>query len=129
MKTKINYDSEHLEQVRLFAWIRMMRQYDWRYETIFAIPNGGARKKSVAAELKAEGVEAGIPDIMCAVPSNSWPGLFLEMKSLHPQAKLSQSQKKMIPKLKRAGYKVEVPKGFKEAQQIIIEYLKEEESD
>lgn len=124
-KTKIYYDSEHLEQVRLFAWIKSMRCQDERYKAIFAIPNGGDRKNSVGAQMKAEGVEAGVPDIFVSVPSHGYPGFFIELKSLNPTSHLSTSQKKMIPILQAQGYKVEMVRGFEKAQKMILEYFKE----
>jgi len=64
-------NSEHLEQVRLVSWFRKTYP-DTR---ILAIPNGGIRSASAGANLKAEGVSAGVPDLV--VPE--WL-LWVEMK-------------------------------------------------
>lgn len=76
--------SEHWEQVQFVSKFRK------RYKgvLIFAIPNGGKRGKGEAARLKAEGVEAGIPDMY--VPE--WR-LWIEMKR-RKGGYLSEDQKK-----------------------------------
>ena len=52
--------SEHQEQVLFVQWFR--RTY--KGVRIFAIPNGESRSKSAGARLKAEGVSAGVPDLL-----------------------------------------------------------------
>lgn len=46
----------------------------------FAIPNGGARSKPTAAILKAEGVLAGVSDVMLPFPAGGAHGLWIEFK-------------------------------------------------
>lgn len=53
---------------------------------LFAIPNGGSRggdKRSamiIGAQMKAEGVKAGVSDMMLPVPKHNLCGLFIELK-------------------------------------------------
>lgn len=63
--------TEHEEQREFVRWFRSK----WPHIKIFAIPNGGARNKIVAAKLKAEGVSKGVPDL-CVPEFNLW----IEMK-------------------------------------------------
>ena len=72
--------SEHEEQVAVFNWIVLMSQKYPGLENAFAIPNGGHRHKATAARLKAEGVRAGVPDILIPVARKIYHGLFVEMK-------------------------------------------------
>lgn len=103
-------NSEHLEQVRLVSWFR--RQYpDTR---ILAIPNGGIRSASAGASLKAEGVSAGVPDLV--VPA--WL-LWIEMKR-STGGTVSPAQRDWISYLESIGHHVIVGRGFEDAKQQII---------
>ena len=109
-------NSEHLEQVRLVSWFR--RQYpDAR---IFAIPNGGGRSASQGAALKAEGVQAGVPDLF--VPE--WL-LWLEMKR-EAGGVVSPVQRDWISYLESIGHRVIVGKGFEDARRQILDVKKPE---
>ena len=103
-------NSEHLEQVRLVSWFR--RQYpDTR---ILAIPNGGIRSASQGASLKAEGVSAGVPDLV--VPAWS---LWIEMKR-EAGGTVSPAQRDWIAYLQGIGHQVIVGRGFEDAREQII---------
>lgn len=108
---------EHKLQCACVRWLRL------QYPNIlcFAIPNGGARSALTGAMLKAEGVVAGVPDLMIAVPKNGHAGLFVEMK-VKPN-RPSREQKEIIIKLEDAGYKVAVCYTFDEFVKIVTEYL------
>lgn len=106
-------DGEHAEQVVFFNRIRALAMSDRRFELAvsqtFAIPNGGGRSKREAGRLKAEGVKAGVSDLMCALPSGSFHGLFIEMKSLTGYA--SREQREWIARCQRIGYHGAVCRG------------------
>ena len=109
-------NSEHLEQVRLVSWFR--RQYpDTR---IFAIPNGGGRSASQGASLKAEGVQAGVPDLF--VPK--WL-LWVEMKR-EAGGVVSPVQREWISYLESIGHRVIVGRGFEDAKRQILDVKKPE---
>jgi len=103
-------NSEHLEQVRLVSWFRKTYP-DTR---ILAIPNGGIRSASVGASLKAEGVSAGVPDLM--VPA--WL-LWIEMKR-EAGGTVSPAQRDWISYLESIGHSVIVGRGFEDARDQII---------
>jgi len=109
-------ESEHLHQVRLVSWFR--RQYpDTR---IFAIPNGGHRGASQGAALKAEGVQAGVPDL--CVPE--WL-LWVEMKR-EAGGIVSPVQRDWIQYLESIGHRVIVGRGFEDAKRQIESVKKPE---
>jgi hypothetical protein len=81
-------NTEHGHQAALFCWIRNpppLATYAtfaecFELRKAFAIPNGEARGRGVAARLKAEGVASGVPDIFLPVQRASYGGLWIEMK-------------------------------------------------
>jgi hypothetical protein len=120
--------SEHLEQARLFAWIKKHEKLYPDLSLIFAIPNGGYRNDTTAARIKVEGVRRGVPDIMVPIPTSdptgkTIPGMFIEMKSESKSARLSPEQKEMIGRLSAVGYRTEVCHGCHEAKKAITQYL------
>lgn len=99
---------------------------------VFAIPNGGSRNKIEAANLKKDGVLAGVPDLFVAKPMTDWcdhfvetcasyAGLFIELKS--KRGRLSVQQLKVINDLRVCGYKAEVCYSADEAMKVVDEYL------
>ncbi len=69
-----------------------------------------------------EGLRAGVPDVILAVPVGGYHGLFIEMKV--EGRKASPWQLRWHERLKRYGYKVETCYGWEEAKDVILEYLK-----
>lgn len=89
---------------------------------LFAIPNGGSRSAITGSILKAEGVRAGIPDLMLAVPNEICKGLFIELKT--PKGKPSADQITIMNLLENEGYQVRLCRSVDEAIKVIEEYLK-----
>lgn len=146
--------TEHGEQAALFAWAALNVGNDPRLSLMFAIPNGGARGSTVkdrmirGANMKAEGVKTGVPDVFLPVPgydhtvaalgkARRWyHGLFIEMKK--PAAKLKKgsngpgpwdhggvdpAQKEYLDALTKQGYKCVVCYTWLEAANEIKLYL------
>jgi len=116
--------TEHGQQAALFAWANAIAITDNRYQYLnymFAIPNGGTRRPSEAARFKAEGVKAGVPDILLPHPSFPYNGLFIEMKK--SKGRLSPQQQCWIDYLISVNYRVEVCYSFEEAKSTILDYL------
>lgn len=103
--------TEHEEQREFVMWFR--QTFDG--VRIFAIPNGGARSKTTAGRLKAEGVSSGVPDLF--VPA--WR-LWIEMKR-ETGGKLSPNQKDWIKYLKAIDHVVIVGEGCEDAKKKILE--------
>lgn len=113
--------TEHDEQARL------IRLCDWhapRYPALrmlYAVPNGAQRHKAVAAKLKAEGVRAGVPDLVLAAARDGYHGLYLEMKTMKGRA--SPQQKDWLARLDAEGYRAVMCRGYAAAWAEICDYL------
>jgi VRR-NUC domain len=115
--------SEHEEQVALIEWVQICGLiYDSRLDMIYANPNGGKRHKSVAAEIRAEGGKAGVPDLFLPVAARGYHGLYIEMKRLK-NSSTSPEQKEFISRLNEQGYLAVVCKGWVKAAETLIDYL------
>lgn len=60
---------EGIAQTNLFRFYNHIAGQIPEVEWAFHVPNGGHRHISVAAQLKQQGVKAGVPDILIPVPS------------------------------------------------------------
>jgi hypothetical protein len=114
---------EHYEQVALLEWAWARLQVFPELEMLFAIPNGGHRKASVAGKLRAEGVKRGVPDICLPVARGGYHGLFIEMKAV--DGRPTADQKNWIAMLNMQGYRATVCKGWEAARDEIVAYLAE----
>ena len=90
---------------------------------VFHIPNGGSRNKMEAANLKRQGVKAGVPDLCFPVPLRGYHGLFIEMKA--GKNKTTQSQDEWLELLTANGYCTRVCYGFEDARAVIDWYFEE----
>lgn len=112
---------ESQEQKTLFDWWRAYSRHAMHL-VMYQIPNGGRWDKITGARMKAEGVVAGVPDIFLAVSRQGFHGLYIELKR-QQGGRLEKSQKDIIDRLRYAGYRVEVCKGWWEARDVIENYL------
>ncbi|MNL50332.1 VRR-NUC domain protein [compost metagenome] len=87
-----------------------------------------------AGRLLGEGLMSGVPDLFLDVPRNGKHGLRIEMKvparpatAKHPRSRragvVDPDQKKWIAYYQEAGYAAFVAYGWREAVDIIKEYL------
>jgi VRR-NUC domain len=118
-----NCPLEHDEQKWLFEWIGRNVPSVPELAAIFAIPNAGAgAQKGQAGKMKAEGVRPGVPDVCCAIPSDGYHALYIEMKRLRGGA-VSDDQKAWHKRLRDNGCRVEVCRGWIVAARVICDYL------
>ena len=82
-------DEEHRIQTACVRWFRL--KYPHLSPRLFAVPNGGRRDGVTGARLKAEGVLAGVADLILLVPNADYHALLIEMKT--PKGRQSESQK------------------------------------
>lgn len=82
----------------------------------FHVPNGGSRNAREAANLKRQGVRAGVPDILI-VHDGRVHGL--ELKSA--KGTISDSQQTMFPRLRAAGMRIEVARTLKDVLRLVRE--------
>lgn len=124
--------TEHQIQASYFDWVRLMRNSDWRYNLIYAVPNGaklpslknksGGRWSPVAKKLIAEGLTSGVWDVSCDVPIVDWvtgvvrPGFKMEFKSA--KGKLTDNQKEWGEWANICGWMLAVIRSFEEAKLI-----------
>lgn len=83
-------DEEHQIQCACVRWFSY--QYPELHGRLFAVPNGGRRDETTAAKLKAEGVVAGVADLILLRRNRDYGALLIEMKT--PTGRQSDSQKK-----------------------------------
>lgn len=119
---------EHIEQVKLFQFLRLLSAQYPALQFVFAIPNesyGGGRYAMLRGKyFKAEGRKRGVPDIFVPIPSKGYHGLFIEMKKpKHLKPSISKEQKQYLKFLNKQGYKAIVCYGFEHAKQVICDYL------
>ncbi len=123
--------SEHNEQAALFQWAKYNTAQFPELDLLFAIPNGaglthharanGKRFSPEAAKLKAEGLQAGVPDICMPVARGPFHGLYIELK--YGKNTTSPQQNKWIEALRAQGYRVAVLYGWEAAAKMLIDYL------
>lgn len=114
--------TEHAEQKAVIQWWAWhCTGYGLPSFALFAIPNGGNRDAITGAMLKAEGVRAGIPDLMLAKPNKFYFGLFIELKRLNTYA--NPAQRAVGAYLNGAAYRWVVCQGADAAIAEIKAYL------
>ncbi|CAB5583079.1 VRR-NUC domain [Pseudomonas putida] len=114
-------DREGQEQASLMREIQL--RYPEVYELIYHVPNGGHRVKAVAAKLKAQGVKAGIPDLVLPMARGGYFGLYIEFKATIDPAPVSSSQQACIKRLNDQGYLAVVCRGHFDAMECLRAYL------
>lgn len=114
--------SEHGHQAAVFCWAVEYAKVDPRIHYMYACPNGGLRNPATAANLKAEGVKRGVPDIFLPVTCTKYAGLYIEMKK--PKVgKASEFQDDYKNFLISQHYMVVECRTWESARDIIIRYL------
>ncbi|MCP3790644.1 VRR-NUC domain-containing protein [Pseudomonas sp. N2-11] len=115
-------DREGQEQAALMQELQL--RYPLVFKLIYHVPNGGHRVKAVAGKLKAQGVKAGVPDLVLPMARGGWFGLYIEFKALPPfDADISPSQHAYIEALTQQGYLAIVCRGRIDAVEAIRAYL------
>ena len=114
-------NEEHNIQVACVQWFRYA--HSSLSPLLFAVPNGGQRNVIVAAKLKAEGVVAGVSDLLLLVPNRDYHALCIEMKSAKGRQK--ENQKAWQKEVEKQGYKYAVCRSLDEFTNTINNYLNE----
>ncbi len=120
-KVAVAGPSEDVIQAQVITWAARQTKVYPGLARLFHIPNGGQRHVLVAANLKRQGVKAGVLDLFLPVPRFGCPGLWIEMKAA--TGRLSETQKDWVDYLKQAGYRVEVCYSFDQAREALLNYL------
>ena len=121
----MQYGRESQHQEALFGWALCQRGKYPELDLLFHIPNGGSRHPKEAANLKRQGVKAGVPDLLLPVARGEYHGLFIELKV--GRNKPTDKQTGWMNALSDEGYAVRVCYGWDAAKETIIQYLNMEE--
>lgn len=100
-------------------WFRL--QYQRLAKLLFAVPNGGAHEAVTGRILKAEGVLAGVADLLLLYPCRGYHGLCIEMKTA--TGRQSDSQKEWQEAVTAAGYAYAVARSLEKFRTLIEEYI------
>lgn len=123
MQMRTQIPTEAQEQSALFQWAGRMQGRFPALALMYHIPNGGSRNPVEARHLREQGVKAGVPDICLPVPNSQYSALYIEMKR-RSGGRVSDVQRGWIAALNRAGNLAVVCRGWEEARDEIIEYLR-----
>ncbi|WP_206458680.1 VRR-NUC domain-containing protein [Anaerovorax sp. IOR16] len=113
--------TEGIEQSTLMEWAELSKGKFPELRLLFHIPNGGSRHLIEAANLKKQGVKAGVPDLCLPVPKGEYHGLYIEMKAKTNTP--TKEQKEWIKELTQQGYFATVCWGWMQAAKVITDYL------
>lgn len=116
--------ARHLEsdlQRQCVAWFRL--QYPRHARMLFAVPNGGGRSRIEAAIMKAEGVTAGVSDLILLQARGGWGALCIEMKTRSSGSRQRVGQKEWQDATEAAGNRYEVCRSFEEFKSVVDDYM------
>ncbi|MDT0499692.1 MULTISPECIES: VRR-NUC domain-containing protein [unclassified Halomonas] len=122
------HDYEGSEQEALISWLhgewRRGTEVGQAYPVIYHVPNGGQRNKKTAADLKRQGVRAGVSDLVVMEGRGGLLGLYLEFKATPPRhAALARSQREWLALADARGYGAVLARGLEEAREVLREYM------
>lgn len=109
------------EQKAVIQWCILMEKCWPELEYLYHVPNGGSRNRIEAANLKEEGVKAGVPDLELPAARGRYTGLHIEMK--HGKNKVTEQQDKFLKALRSMGRCAVVCYEAEPAIQVISEYM------
>lgn len=120
-------------QQECVQWFKF--QYPKYAQVLIHVPNEGKRNTKMVrtkygmkvvcsggARLKAEGMVAGVADLLLLTPNNEYGSLAIEMKT--PTGRLSDSQKEWREEFEKAGNKYVVCRSFEQFMCEVVDYMK-----
>lgn len=111
---------EHRIQQACVRWFNL--QYPHLRGRLFAVPNGGRRDVVTGAKLKAEGVMAGVADLILLVTNKAFGALLIEMKK--PGGIQSAAQRQWQEIVTRGGeYKYVICRSIYDFMREIRDFL------
>lgn len=116
-------EEEHHIQCECVKYFNL--QYPRLRGRLFAVPNGGRRDEKTAAKLKAEGVVAGVADLILLKSNRDYGALLIEMKTLKGRQRDSQKQWQNIV-CADGEYKYVVCRSFDDFKREVNDFLKNE---
>ena len=113
---------EHRIQCAIVKWFYYAYP-QYRGGLFFAVPNGGHRNIQTAARLKAEGVTAGVSDLMMLIPRHGYHALCVEVKT--QVGRQSEKQRAWEAKVEAQGFKYAIVRSLDDFAQLAWAYLDE----
>lgn len=114
----------HIEsqlQINCVAWFRL--RYSSVADMLFAVGNGGKRNRVEAAIMKAEGVTAGVSDLILLVGRGGYGALCIEMKTTARGSGLSDAQRRWQGNAARYGNRIVTCRTFDEFVTEVSAYM------
>ena len=122
---RVRRKADHTESNIQRACVQWFRtQYIADALMLFAVPNGGGRSKIEAGIMKAEGVTAGVSDLILLEARGGWGALCIEMKTEKKGSRQRDSQKTWQEAAEEAGNKYVIIRSLTEFQSAIKEYMR-----
>lgn len=117
----------HRESELQRACVRWFRyRYPRHAAMLIAVPNGAPTTEQQRAILKAEGMLAGVADLLLLVPAQGYSMLAIEMKT--DKGRQSPAQQEWQREAERHGIRYEVVRSFDDFNYLIEPYIRAYES-
>lgn len=113
---------KHVEsqiQQSCFKWFRL--QFPDLAMLMFAVPNGGSRRRIEAMIMKAEGVTAGVADALFLYQNSEYHGLCIEFKTA--KGRQQPSQKLFQQAVEAQGFKYAIVRSVDEFIELVKNYV------
>ena len=112
----------HEESRLLQACVKWFRlQYPQHARLLFSVPNGAVMSPVTARIMKAEGIVAGVSDLILLVPSGNYHALCIEMKT--ETGRQSKEQKEWQEAVEAQGYRYSLCRSCKDFLVAVKSYL------
>lgn len=122
-------------QVNCVSWFRLAHRP--LSSLLFSVPNGACVSASQGRILKAEGMTAGVSDLILLVPNSQYHALAIEMKQdkvewrlgkeTHTKTYQRPEQREWQAAVEAQGYRYEVVRTETEFKTLIEAYLNEKD--
>ena len=103
-------------QIGVVRFLRMAGHY------VFAVPNGGSRNVIEAANLKAQGVMAGVSDLILLLPKKVY---FIELKNPNGKGRQSPAQREFEDNVRAYGNEYLLWDNWAQVEQFVNAHRKE----
>lgn len=104
-------------QIGVVRFLRMAGHF------VFAVPNGGSRNVIEAANLKAQGVMAGVSDLILLLPGNKV--YFIELKNPNGKGRQSPAQREFEDNVRAYGNEYLLWDNWAQVEQFVNAHRKE----